>query len=115
MSNMGGIREGKTLQSAVSATGNGETFYVYDKGRGSMETLIAQVSGTFTATVTFEGTIDGSTWFAVGGETIATGVIASTATAAGAFRFNVKGLLGFRARVAWTSGTSVTVICSASV
>jgi hypothetical protein len=49
-----------TLQSAVNATGNGNVFNV-----AGFETLSVQVSGTFTATVTFEGSNDNTTWAAV--------------------------------------------------
>jgi hypothetical protein len=95
-----------TLQSAVNATGNGNVFNV-----AGFETLSVQVSGTFTATVTFEGSNDNSTWAAVPFFNSG-GTNASTASAAGMFTTNLLGYELFRARVTWTSGTSVTVIAA---
>jgi hypothetical protein len=41
---------------------------------------------------------------------LTTGVIATTATAAGVYLANITGLKKIRARVTWSSGTSVTVV-----
>lgn len=95
-----------TLQNAAAALGNGTPIDMkgYDK-------LTLDVTGTFTATVTFEGTIDDASWFAVGLKTAADAAAVSTATAAGAFKLPADGpaLSQFRARVsAYTSG-AVTV------
>ncbi len=73
---------------------------------GRYKFLTVQVSGTFTATVSFEGTVDGTNWAAVQGKNLASGSAASSATAAGIFVFEVPGLAKFRARVsAYTSGS----------
>lgn len=68
------------------------------------------LSGTFTATLRFEGTIDGSTWFTladlvpVGGAPSASAV--STATGAGQWKGNGSGLQGVRVfSTSYTSGT----------
>lgn len=95
----------KTLQSAVSATGNGETFDV-----SGYEILSLQVLGTFTATVNFEGSNDGGTTWAAVPFTNSAGSTVSSASAAGMFSTLLTGYLLLRARVTWTSGTSVTVI-----
>lgn len=96
--------ENITLQSAASATGNGTVWDV-----SGLCCLAIQVFGTFTATVTFEGSNDNSTWAAVPFYNSA-GAFVSTASAAGMFVTNLTGYRLFRARVTWTSGTSVTVI-----
>jgi hypothetical protein len=98
-----------TLQSAVSATGNG-TSLVTD----GMATASFTVSGTFTATVTFEGTQDGSTWTGLNTVQAGTSVISSTTTTTGVFVASCTGFSSIRARVTWTSGTSVTVTATAS-
>lgn len=103
------------LQDAVAATGNGAVMEVTGRGGGALATLVAQVTGTFTATITWEGTVGVSstqtsnTWVAIPAENITTGAVATTATAAGIYRMSVAGLSQVRARVTWTSGTSVTV------
>ena len=96
----------ETLQNAAAALGDGTPIDM--KGYDS---LAVHVTGTFTATVTFEGTVDDSNWFAVGLKTAADGAAVTMATAAGAFKLPIDGppLSQFRARVsAYTSG-SVTV------
>jgi hypothetical protein len=95
-----------TLQSAAVATGNGTAVNL----KGFHE-LVLQISGITTATITFEGTVNDSAWFAVGMAAVGTGVVATTATADGAFYLprNLH-LSQFRARIsAWTSGT-ITVV-----
>lgn len=105
----GGTYRAITMQDAVVAQGNGTAIQVCDKTNGSLSTVSLYVSIANTATVTFEGTIDGTTWFSVLGTNITSGATAASTTSSAAFRFTVLGLLKFRARVsAWTSG-AVTV------
>lgn len=95
-----------TMQNAVSSTGNGTSLTVTGYG-----TAVVSITGTFTATVTFEGSTDaGSTWVSVSATQMGTSSIATTATAVGQYRLNVAGLDLLRARVTWTSGTSITAI-----
>lgn len=98
------------IQDAVAATGNGAAVTIGDSTVGGFALGCFQVTGTFSATVTFEATLDGSTWVAL--ETTSVGAastVATSTTSAGIFRFNCLGLFQVRARVTWTSGTSVTV------
>lgn len=63
------------------------------------------LGGTFVATASFEATA-GSLWSAISGPTWTQGAAASSATAAGAWVFDVAGKTGFRVRLsAYTSGT----------
>lgn len=92
----------ETLQSAAAATGNGTAVDL-----GGQKSLTVEVTGTFVGTITFEGTIDDTSWFAVGLKTAADGAAVTTATAPGAFKLPADGpaLSQFRARVsAYTSG-----------
>lgn len=100
----------ETLQSAVSASGNGTAMNVQ-----GMTTALLQVSGTFVGTVHFEGSIDGSTYVSLYATQVGSGSIATNTTTTGLFRLPVSGLKYIRARVAWTSGTSVTVVGRASI
>jgi len=93
-----------TLQDAAVATGNGTAMLA--TGYAS---IAYQVSGTFVGTVTFEGTVDNTNWVAIQAVNTATGAVSTTATAGGVYVANVAGLSQARARVTWTSGTSVTV------
>ena len=93
----------ETLQAAAAALGNGTAIDV-----GGFDALVVDVTGTFVGTVTFEGTIDDVSYFAVGLKTMADGAAVSTATAPGAFKLplDAGALSLFRARVsAFTSGT----------
>lgn len=106
-----------TIQNAVAATGNGTALPVTSPD-GPFSTFVAQVTGTFTATVTFEATLGESatqasnTWVAIPMRLVTTGAVATTATAAGVYRGNVSGYRYVRARVTWSSGTSVTVLAT---
>ena len=95
-----------TLQDAAAATDNGTVLDVLGFGTAAL-----QVSGTFSATVTFESTVDGTNWVAILGHNAGTGSLSplSVATAAGILTFQVAGRSQIRARVsAYTSG-NVTV------
>ncbi len=91
-------------QNAVSGTANGTALFV-----DGMAACAFQVTGTFTATVTFEATLDGTTWVSLQVANVADGSVGTTATAPGVFQAAIAGLDKVRARVAWSSGTSVTV------
>lgn len=101
-----------TLQNAATATGNGTALQV----AGYRQVLFQRTDGA-TATVTWEGTVDGATWVAVAVADLnsTTRARATTATGAGLFLLDDSaGLQAVRARVsAYTSG-SVTVVASAS-
>lgn len=106
----GGLYQYVTLQNAVSASGNGTALTVTSGEEGGYATCSFQVSGTFSATVDFEATVDGTNW--VGLETVSaadSGTVGTSTSSAGIYRATVLGLLQVRARVTWTSGTSVTV------
>lgn len=98
------FRDVFTLQDAAAATGDGTPL----KCRGHAVVTV-QVTGTFTATVTFEATLDGTNWVAVEAVNINDGSKSTTASAPGIFLAPIAGATSFRARVTWTSGTSVTV------
>jgi hypothetical protein len=68
-----------------------------------------QLTGTFSGTVTFEATVDGTNWVAAAVVPIgATRTLTTTATAAGLWQQNVSGLAAVRVRVStYTSGTFV--------
>ena len=109
MSNISaGIVDKATLQDAAEATGNG---YIFDVGGKASLTL--QVTGTFSGTVTFEASLDGSNWVSRSGID-GSGNKATTATTTGIYQFNIDGIKYFRARIsAYTSG-SITVIARAT-
>jgi len=73
-----------------------------------LATIGIQVEGVIGDTVTFEGTIDGATWYAVQAMNVADGTVATTATADGIYIASVAGLDTFRARLTRVGGT-VTV------
>ncbi len=91
--------------SAASATATGTVLNCT-----CLAGILVQISGTFVATVTFQGTIDASNWVAIQATNGNSGAVATTATAAGLYYVPCSGLRLFRANLAWTSGTSITVI-----
>lgn len=96
--------------NAASATANGTALDVTEAQDLAFDVAAFQLSGTYSATVTFEGTVDGSNWVSVPFVNGASGVVATTATANGVYRGFVAGFTQIRARLTWTSGTSITVV-----
>jgi hypothetical protein len=93
------------LQNAAAATGNGTALPLL-----GMDALTVEITGTFVGTVTFEGTIDDTSWFAVGLKTAADGAAVTAPTAPGAWKLPVDalGLSQFRARVSAHSSGTIT-------
>ena len=93
-----------TLQDAAAATGDGTPLETNNYGGAGIS-----LTGTFTGTVTWEGTVDGTNWFAVPATNRTSGTAANTATATGIFFAALPGITKFRARIsAYTSG-NITV------
>jgi len=76
---------------------------------GDADVIAFDVTGTFTATLTAEASVDGTTFVTVTGLNIGSNSAASTLTAAGVLRINVaQGFEKIRLRVsAYTSGAAV--------
>lgn len=99
-----------TFQSEATAAGAGT---VADLG-GKYSSLLVQVTGTFSGTVTFQASQDGTNYFDIQGTNKTSGTAATTATAAGLYEFKVNGVKRFRANVtAYTSG-SITAVGTAT-
>ena len=92
------------LQKAVAATGDGNIASL-----DNMTTAVFNVTGTFSATINFEVSNDSTNWVSLSVTSEGTNAGSTTATVAGLYRANVSGYKWIRARVTWTSGTSVTV------
>ena len=70
-----------------------------------------QITGTFTGTLQFEGSVDGVTFVAVNMTPPNSTTPATSATSAGVWTGGVGGLLVFRVRCsAYTSGTAVVTL-----
>ena len=111
----------ETLQSAAGATGNGTAIDM--RGYNTLTVTVVHAT-TPTATVTFEGSNDGTNYFTIGLVRLADhSTIASTDASSGsalktgyALPKSVAnvGLANFRARIsAWTAG-AVTVVATKS-
>lgn len=99
-------------QNAAEVDGNGTVVPL-----GGRSSLVVQVFGTFSATVTFEASLDGSNWIAVALANLnsTTRARATTATAAGLFLLDaIGGLELFRARVSSYASGAVSVFTRAS-
>ncbi len=93
--------ENYTFQTAAVADGNGTTANV-----GGLAGIAIQVVGITTATINFEVNVDGTNWAACLAKNLATGAVASTATANGIYYLNVAGLAQLRCRISgWAVGT----------
>ena len=93
------------VQNAVSASANGATLPVTGYG-----VALFAVRGSFVASVVFEASIDaGTNWDPISA-TLVGGDIVTAATVPGLYRISCAGVDLIRARVTWTSGTSITVV-----
>ena len=103
-----------TASSAACATTNSCVVLVLPLNSGSGA---IQITGTFTSTVQFEASVDGGlTWASVLGTQLGSTTTATSATAAGRWRFNIGGLTHLRVRCSsYASGTVSVVIQSALV
>jgi hypothetical protein len=73
--------------------------------------VAVQVFGTFSGTITFEASVDGTNYVAFNMTPSNSGTDASTATSAGAFTKSTGAYSAFRARCsAYTSGSPVVTI-----
>jgi hypothetical protein len=70
-----------------------------------------QITGTFSQTLQFEGTTDGSTWAALSVTPSSSTTTTTSATSTGLWTASTAGLVGLRVRAsAWVSGTAVVTI-----
>jgi hypothetical protein len=70
-----------------------------------------QVFGTFSGTLQFEVSIDGTNYVAIPATNVTSGVAGTTATGSGIYRFDVVGILMVRVRAtAWSSGSAVVTV-----
>lgn len=100
---------GNLLKSTttVSAVENAATIL----GFPSVGSVGIQITGTFSATITFEATVDGITFVALNCMPSNSATAASTATAVGAFTVSSGGYAAVRARCStYTSGSPVLTV-----
>lgn len=100
---------GRTLQNAAAATGNGVLL-----DTSSASTVVFQSSITGTATVTFEGTVNGSLFNSLTCFTLDGSTSASTTSTSNILRCNVLGIAAVRARISSFSSGTVTVVAGGS-
>ena len=100
-----GISTTATLQNAVSASSPGSDMSVDGYGVATL-----QITGTFVATVTFYGSVNGTNFGVISAYDINLGINVLSTTNTGLFEINCKGLNKIRAVVTWTSGTSITIV-----
>lgn len=101
-----------TATSTACATDSSCVTLKFSPNSGS---VVVQITGTFTATLEFEATSNGTTWVAISGVPLTTTTSVSQVTAAGLWKFGTAGLTGLRVRAsAYTSGGARTFIQSST-
>jgi hypothetical protein len=107
-SNSGPVR----LQDAATANGNGANLLMDSYGH-----IILQVSGTFSANVHFEITLDNGTWYEIAATDLTStsaNTKVKTINSTGIFACElIGGATYFRARVSGYSSGSVTIVANA--
>lgn len=97
---------------AMSSTANAVTV----SSLNADATAAVQITGTWTGTLAFEGTVDNTNWFAVGAMAIGgTGAIVTTTTANGQWQADIAGFVGFRVRCSVTGTGTAAVSIRASI
>jgi hypothetical protein len=75
------------------------------------DTVVVQVTGTFTGTITFEASVDGTNYVAIAMKAsaqVSLATLVSTTTTVGLFSVGIQGMPHFRARMsAYTDGAAV--------
>lgn len=94
----------ESMQTAAAATGNGTPLDM-----NGYNVALFHVTGTFSATITWEATIDGTNW-AAWPATNSSGAAATTTTATGLYRMDVFAASAVRARISIYGSGSVTVV-----
>lgn len=98
-------RNDVTAQNSFTASTNAQTF----TSVGGYNTALVQITGTWTGTITFQGSVDGSTFFTIPAVSIdSSGVIVDNTTANGNWLLNISGLEKVRIYATTiSSGTAV--------
>lgn len=95
-----------SLNQSLSALNAAVTLTLTGQAKASI-----QVTGTWTGTLSFEGTVDNTNWFAVNGVPPATGVPVASTTVNGQWQSDVSALTGFRVRMsAGPTGAAITSV-----
>lgn len=100
----------QTLQNAAAANGNGSLL----QNISAYGAANIQITGTFSATVNFEITLNGTNYVAAQATNLSSGAAVTTATAPGIFLVYAPGSLYFRARVSSYVSGAVTVTARAT-
>lgn len=94
-----------TMQNAANATGTGTVLPTAGMGVATIA-----ISGTFNATITFEGKGPDNNWYQINAKQRGVGTIGTTTTSPGLYELNARGLSAIRANItSYTSGT-ITVV-----
>ncbi len=100
---------GNLLKSTVTVAAANDAATV--SGFPSVGSVGIQITGTFSATITFEATVDGINFVALNCIPSNSATAASTATAVGAFTVSSGGYASIRARCStYTSGSPVLTV-----
>lgn len=93
---------------SIDASGETVTLAYRDFFNGGIG---VQITGTWTGTLEFQQTINGSTWDDVAAEEVGSLAVSTQTTGNGLFKFDAVGALKVRVNaVAWTSGTAEIAI-----
>ncbi len=100
-----------TMHSAATATADGVLLNTLDGSDGASSYVTIQIEGISGDTITFEGTIDNDTWYALRFTPLTSGTVATTATADGLYQSTlpVLGLKYVRARISTYGSGTITV------
>lgn len=95
---------GLTAQGTIAALNDAVVMPTLNVG-----TVGFQLTGTWSGTVSFEGSIDGQNWIAVDADPVPSGAAVTSASANGIFQIPCSGVTQVRARLSAVTSGGVTV------
>jgi hypothetical protein len=99
----------KVLHKAATTTATGEVVALL----GRYATIVVQITGITTGTVTFQGSVDGTNYVNLLARNITTGAIGATAVADGVYIVPVLGMQSFKAPI--TVATTIVLTATANI
>ena len=102
----------KTSESLGALNAATTTTHASSSGFGGLPGVAIQVTGTFTGTLTFQGSVDGATWVAIGAVPAAGGAEVSTTAATGLWMITRVPPFVRVQMTAFTSGSAVVAVAT---
>ncbi len=108
------VQQNGAISATSAACATASSCVTLNLPAGQLSGVAIQITQTYSATLQFEGTVEGVTWVAVAGVPVAGGAPVTSVTTTGLWQLSVSGLAAIRVRAsAYASGQAGVSIQSA--